>query len=153
MSHAPAAVAGPVLERTSGHSLLGAAGVGVGVAAGTAVLAATGGRLGVDLCLLHATTGLACPLCGGLRAVGYLAHGDVLAAASSNLLVVAVVLPLLAIGWVRWVWHAARRRPALPLLATLLPSRRHQLTALGLFVAFAVWRNVPELPISGWLAP
>jgi hypothetical protein len=51
----------------------------------------------VPLCPLHATTGLWCPLCGGLRAVDALVHGDVVAAMQLNLLVV-LLLPL-ALAW------------------------------------------------------
>ena len=51
----------------------------------------------VPLCPFHAATGLYCPLCGSLRGVGDLAHGHVMAALGSNLLLV-VTLPLLAWG-------------------------------------------------------
>jgi len=51
----------------------------------------------VPLCPFHAATGLYCPLCGSLRGVGDLAHGHVMAALGSNLLLV-VTLPLMAWG-------------------------------------------------------
>ena len=44
-------------------------------------------------------TGAWCPGCGSLRAVNDLTHGDVLAAASSNLVLV-LALPVLALLWV-----------------------------------------------------
>lgn len=54
------------------------------------------------LCPWLLLTGTFCPGCGGLRAVNDLTHGDVTAAASSNLLLVAS-LPLLAGWWARSV--------------------------------------------------
>jgi hypothetical protein len=58
----------------------------------------------VPLCPLHATTGLWCPLCGGLRAVDALVHGDVVVALQLNLLVVLLVPLALA-----WTLDALRR--------------------------------------------
>ncbi len=91
-------------------------------------------------------TGTYCPGCGGLRAVNDLSHGDVVAAASSNLLLVGA-LPVLAWAWVRRFrdgWRGVRRyvdeRAAL----------RTTYVVLGLAVAFWVVRN---LPFAGWLAP
>jgi hypothetical protein len=54
------------------------------------------------LCPWLLLTGTYCPGCGGLRAVNDLTRGDVAAAASSNLLLVAS-LPLLAGWWGRSV--------------------------------------------------
>ena len=56
-------------------------------------------------------TGAWCPGCGSLRAVNDLTHGDVLAAASSNLVFVLAlpVLALLWVGWVRHSWAGTRR--------------------------------------------
>ena len=62
-------------------------------------------------CPLFALTGAYCPGCGGLRAVNDLAHGDLLAAASSNLLFVAA-LPLVAFFWTQQVVRAWRGDPA-----------------------------------------
>jgi hypothetical protein len=90
----------------------------------------------VPLCPLHATTGLWCPLCGGLRAVDVLVHGDVVAALHLNLLVV-VVLPL-AVAW--WFDAALRERRG-------SSSRRIPRAGYVAFVvvafAFAVVRNLP----------
>lgn len=91
------------------------------------------------------TGGLDCPGCGGLRAVHHLTHGDLLAAASSNLLLVAS-LPLVVLGWALWLRRAATGRAArLPRPATVW------LLAGVLAVAvtgFAVLRN---LPVGSWL--
>ncbi|WP_352301936.1 DUF2752 domain-containing protein [Kineosporia sp. NBRC 101731] len=52
-------------------------------------------------CPFRALLGVYCPGCGGLRAVHDLAHGDVPAALSSNLLV-TLVAPVAVVLWVRW---------------------------------------------------
>jgi hypothetical protein len=92
-------------------------------------------------------TGYYCPGCGGLRAVNDLGNGDVVAAASSNLVFVASI-PLLAFLWVRWTqraWNGTQsagssRQTSLFLVAL----------ATAVMVAFAVLRN---LPVGSWLAP
>ena len=61
-------------------------------------------------CPFSALTGLYCPGCGGLRAVNDLTNGDVLGAASSNLVFVALV-PLIVLWWVRWTNRAWSGRP------------------------------------------
>lgn len=97
-------------------------------------------------CPWLALTGTFCPACGGLRAVNDLTHGDVLAAASSNLLFVGA-LPLLAFWWLRRVadgWRGVRRH--------VQERGAYLLTGLvlGLTVLFWVVRN---LPFAAWLAP
>jgi hypothetical protein len=91
-------------------------------------------------------TGTYCPGCGGLRAVNDLTHGDVVAAASSNLLLVAV-LPGFAWWWTRRVvdgWRGTVRttgtRPV------VLGVVVFAVAALG----FTVLRNTPA---GAWLAP
>jgi hypothetical protein len=97
-------------------------------------------------CPWLALTGTACPLCGGLRAVHDLGRGDLLAAASGNLLLVAS-LPLVGVLWSRrlvdgWAGRAARH------------DDRRLFLALGAGVAvvvgFWVLRN---LPFAAWLLP
>ena len=63
------------------------------------------------VCPFHAMTGAWCPGCGSLRAVNDLTHGDVLAAASSNLVFV-LALPVLALLWVGWVRHSWAGTPS-----------------------------------------
>ena len=91
-------------------------------------------------------TGTYCPGCGGLRAVADLTRGDVAAAASSNLLLVAS-LPLL-VGW--WLTSVVDRWWGV----TRVVGERRQLAAgLGFLVAavgFAVLRNTGA---GAWLAP
>jgi hypothetical protein len=91
-------------------------------------------------------TGTYCPGCGGLRAVNDLTHGEVVAAASSNLLFVGA-MPLLLVLWSRWFtdrWRGVRRVVD-PRSAVLWAS---MFGAVAL--AFWVVRNLPGLE---WLAP
>jgi len=93
-----------------------------------------------------AALGFWCPGCGGLRAVNDLTNGDVAAAASSNLLFIAV-LPVVVVLLGRWLvdrWRGAQREPN----ARLITSATVTLCALAL--VFAVVRN---LPVGTWLAP
>lgn len=91
-------------------------------------------------------TGTYCPGCGGLRAVSALTHGDLRAAASSNVLLVGAV-PLLLVLWTRWFadrWRGVVRP---------VSHRRGVVAASVLAVvatAFWVLRNLPDL---AWLAP
>jgi hypothetical protein len=90
-------------------------------------------------CPFHAATGLWCPGCGMTRAVHHLLRGDVLGALSFNVFVPLVVAGTI-IGW--WSWFSARMwdRPV------HWPTRigmRWWFGLAGLFVAFAVLRNIP----------
>jgi hypothetical protein len=98
------------------------------------------------LCPWLLLTGTYCPGCGGLRAVNDLTHGDLAAAASSNLLLVGA-LPLLVAWWARSV--ALGWRGVVP----SVDGRRAVVSAvlLGvLAVGFAVLRNTGA---GAWLAP
>lgn len=97
------------------------------------------------ICPVLLLTGLACPGCGGLRAVHDLAHLDLAAAWSMNPLVVTL-LPLAVAAWTVWTWRALAGRPRpRPVPAGLLWA------LLVVVVVFAVARNVPAL--APWLAP
>lgn len=93
-----------------------------------------------------AALGVYCPGCGGLRAVNDLTNGEVGAAASSNVLFVAL-LPLLVFLLGRWAyerWTGRVRQPNTRLVRTFLVS-------LGVAaVVFTVLRN---LAFGAWLAP
>ena len=97
------------------------------------------------VCPFHAMTGAWCPGCGSLRAVNDLTHGDVLAAASSNLVFV-FALPVLAVLWVSWVRHswAGTRR---------VSTGRSTPTGWMLRVRGRVVSGVRNLPFGSWLAP
>ena len=97
-------------------------------------------------CPLLRLTRVYCPFCGGLRAVNDLTSLDLGAAASSNLLLVAV-LPLAVLMWGRWTRCAWRRTP----LGSPPHVRRFVGVGLAvLLVAFTIARNTPA---GGWLAP
>ena len=91
-----------------------------------------------DLCPLHRTTGLWCPLCGGTRATREPIHGDLWAAMGYNpfaLALEAVAVLLVA----RWLLASARglRRP-------LVTGGEGILFGVALAV-FAVVRNLPGM--------
>jgi len=93
-----------------------------------------------------AALGIYCPGCGGLRAVNDLTDGQVLAAASSNLLFV-VLLPLLVFLLGRWAyerWTGRVRQPN---------GRRVQTFLIALGVAAVVFTVLRNLEIGAWLAP
>ncbi len=97
-------------------------------------------------CPWYLATGTYCPGCGGLRAVNDLSHGDVAAAASSNLYFV-MSLPALALLWGRGVaqrWRGVAR-PLPPRFVAVAAT-----VAVVLLAVFAVARN---LPAGQWLAP
>ncbi|WP_182526384.1 DUF2752 domain-containing protein [Nocardioides dongkuii] len=93
-----------------------------------------------------AAMGFACPGCGGLRAVNDLTHLDLAAAASSNLMLVAV-LPLVVFVLGRWTVDAwtGRERDHDARLAVGVT-----MVGLALLTVFTVLRN---LPAGAWLAP
>ena len=97
-------------------------------------------------CLFHATTGLSCPGCGGLRGLHELLHGDWLAALRMNLLAFGLVPLLILLGLPHWL----RRRPP---GATTVWGRPWFIWFLaGVVVAFGVLRNLPIPPFT-LLAP
>ena len=91
-----------------------------------------------------ALLGLDCPGCGSLRAVHELTHGQLAAAASSNLLLV-LAIPVVAVLWIRrlavtWV-HGSLAPPATP------PAWVWGVL-LVVMTVFTVLRN---LPVGAWL--
>lgn len=102
-----------------------------------------GGSWGV--CPLFAAVGVYCPGCGGLRAVNDLTHGDVAAAASSNLAFV-LVLPFAVAALLLWLGSRWRGVPVRLPVRLLRPLGWG---ALLLLAAFTVARNLP----GSWLAP
>ena len=97
-------------------------------------------------CPWLALTGTYCPGCGGLRAVNDLTHGDVVAAASSNLLFVGS-LPVLALWWWRRIvdgWRGVRRQ---------VDEHTALLVGYGVIGATLVFWVVRNLPFAGWLTP
>lgn len=96
-------------------------------------------------CLLKLTTGLDCPGCGGTRAMWYLLHGDVPAAARHHLVWV-FVLPFLLYLYVSWaaerIW--GRRLPQLRI------SPRTLGVTLAAWAVFSVARNLPWAPFTAF---
>lgn len=92
-----------------------------------------------------AAMGVYCPGCGGLRAVNDLTNFDLVSAASSNLLFIALI-PLILGLWARRLvvgWRGG---------GPMQPTRLHWWLGAGLIavaVVFTVLRNLP----GSWLAP
>lgn len=95
-------------------------------------------------CITKVFTGLDCPMCGGLRAVHSLAHGDLIGAIDHNLLAV-ILLPAVVAAWGWWLARSLGAEP---------PSVRWPRWApwagIALALAFAVVRNT-ALPGMEWL--
>ncbi len=98
-------------------------------------------------------TGSYCPGCGGLRAVNDLSNGDLVGAASSNLVFV-LAIPLLALFWVGWTRRAWRGDEAHADGRARPVARDRTVLWVAVFslvmVVFTVLRN---LPVGAWLAP
>lgn len=94
-----------------------------------------------------ALMGFACPFCGSLRAVHHLTDLDLVAAASSNLVLVAGA-PVAVAVWVLALVRAGRgRTPLLPAVPTTV-----WWVVAALLTVFTVLRNLPFAPVD-WLAP
>lgn len=94
------------------------------------------------LCPLRAVTGWLCPLCGGLRAVHALTHGDWQQAWGLNPAVLAV-LPLVVVAWLAWAVGTARGHP--PRASGHVRRVWAPWLVLAAMVLFGVLRNVPAL--------
>lgn len=127
----------------------------VAAAAGTAaVLAWDPFERSIEVCWLHAATGLLCPACGATRAWYLLAQGDVGGALRHNALFVLVAVWLVGL-WAVLAWRHVRRVPSGERWPPLLRPVRQlgtgvRVAALAGLVAFSVARNLPGLD---WLGP
>lgn len=91
---------------------------------------------GPDLCLLHRTTGMWCPLCGGTRATRALLHGNLTEAIGYNPFALGfeVLVVLLVVRWL-----VSRRAGGTRSFLSV-----HE--AVALFAAAAVFAVVRNLP-------
>ncbi|MEU4675891.1 DUF2752 domain-containing protein [Micromonospora sp. NPDC023737] len=94
-------------------------------------------------CLLKLTTGLDCPGCGGTRALWYVVHGDLPAAARHHFLFV-FALPFLAYLFVAW----AGRQGFGWRLPELRISNKMIVGFMTAWLAFSVLRNLPWAPFT-----
>ena len=128
----------PVVERSRSHRLAGPAVVGAAAAVSVALLHVRDphepGSYG--FCPFLELTGRPCPGCGGLRAVNLLTHGDLGAAVSSNVLVLALAVLLVGV-WAVWTGRRWRGEPM------AVVSDRTLLVALVVALAFGVVRTTP----------
>ncbi|MFF0818873.1 DUF2752 domain-containing protein [Micromonospora haikouensis] len=94
-------------------------------------------------CLLKLTTGLDCPGCGGTRALWYVLHGDLPAAARHHFVFV-FALPFLTYLFVAWAGRQA--------FGWRLPQPQVSSKVIGgflaLWLAFSVARNLPWAPFT-----
>ncbi|KQX66652.1 DUF2752 domain-containing protein [Angustibacter sp. Root456] len=97
-------------------------------------------------CPFLLATGRPCPFCGGLRAVSDVLHGDVVAAAHSNALVL-VAVPFAVASLVVWLVRRWRGRGD-----ELVPWATRA-TALGGVALVAAFWLVRLLPGIAWLTP
>jgi hypothetical protein len=94
-------------------------------------------------CVVKLTTGFDCPGCGGTRALFFLLHGDLPAAAQHHILAVFAA-PFLVYAYLAWV--------AGSVFNLRLPQLR--LSVKGVSIALAIWgvfsvlRNLPFEPFS-----
>ncbi|GAB3162930.1 hypothetical protein GCM10027059_16430 [Myceligenerans halotolerans] len=95
-------------------------------------------------CPLLLFTGLACPLCGGLRGTYEMAHLDLAGAWAMNPLWV-LLAPALVVLWGVWFLYRARGLEG-PRLPSWTPW-----AFLGSLVAFGILRNLP--PLIPYLTP
>ena len=90
------------------------------------------------VCPMRTIFGVYCPFCGGLRAANDLVHGQVSAAAGSNLLFV-VALPFIALAWGLWLRDRARGSDR----DLFRFSTRQLWLGAAVLVVFTVVRNLP----------
>lgn len=101
------------------------------------------GAAALPTCLVRLTTGFDCPGCGGTRALWYLLHGD-LAAAAQHHMIAVFAAPFLIYAYVAWTAGTVfgRRLPQLRV------SVRTVAVGLGVWAVFTVLRNLPFEPFT-----
>ncbi len=137
-SAAPARAPLPGTARRFGLIVVGGAAVGV-----TMLLLRPPVENAYPPCPFRSITGLDCPLCGGMRCVAALAHGDVATAFDFNALV-ALTVPLALILGVAALVLGPRAQP----LVDALFAKRVLLAGAAVVMAFFVLRL---MPFAEWL--
>jgi len=97
-------------------------------------------------CVLKLLTGFDCPGCGGTRAMWYLLHGNVAAAARNNLPFVFAV-PFVIYLYLSWTLQTVSKKKAPPRLR--IPNLAF-VGFLGAWLVFSILRNLPWAPFT-WL--
>lgn len=119
------------------------------IAAGTGALAIAAWNPSdndVAICLSKRLFGIDCPGCGGLRTVNSLMRGDLLGALDHNV-ILAVVLPVVAVLWLAWfIEPLTGRKVSLP-----EPPRWVVMSMTLVLVAFMVLRNIDGPAWVQWL--
>lgn len=87
--------------------------------------------------------GVLCPLCGGLRGMHALTHGDLVGMVSSNVFVPLVVV-LGTWAWLSWTLATVGR----PFLRPPVLTRRTLVVAAVLAVVYTVLRNLTGTPFE-----
>ena len=118
--------------------------IGGGVAYAQLVRPAAASATGPQTCIVKLLTGFDCPGCGGTRAVWYLSHGDIAAAAHHHAPLVFAA-PFLAYLYVSWTVNRLNLPFKLP---TLRISNGSLIGFLLAWLAFSVLRNLPWAPFT-----
>ncbi len=133
----------PRLEARSATVAAAVAG-GAWIAFAAVAYRPTGAALAGVGCPVKLLTGFDCPGCGSTRALGALAHGDLLAAVDHHLLVPLALLFVLS-AWARWTWSTWMRRPVPALV-------RGPVAIAAIAVVVALFTVARNLAWGSWLA-
>ena len=100
-------------------------------------------------CPFYLFTGLYCPGCGSQRAISALLHGNIMEAASMNILLVLYLPFIMYSGLVHFI-NAFRKKE--PLQKAIFYNPLFVKITLALVLIFWVLRNIPQYPFN-LLAP
>lgn len=95
-------------------------------------------------CVLKLLTGFDCPGCGGTRAMWYMLHGNLAAAARNNLPFVFAT-PFVLYLFLAWTMQTVTKKRKLPPLRI---SNVAIVGFVGVWLAFSILRNLPWAPFT-----